>query len=707
MKEAREPALVNRELSWLEFNQRVLDEAQDPSVPLLERLNFLLITASNLDEFFMVRVGGLELLVEGGVSTPDPAGQSPATQLALVEARTHRFMSQQYACFDALAAELAEAGIVRLRPAQLDDAQRRYVGALFETEIFPVVTPVAVGSERALPLLANLGLYAAVRLAPAEGTTAPRFALIPLGRGLPRMVALHSSHRHAYILIEDVLALFADRLFPGQKVDEVSTFRITRNAAMSLEDEFAADLMTEMETILAARRTGDCVRLELAGTASDAVRGFLVDSLGPRAEAVYAVPGPVDLTACRPLLSVAGAERLSYPAWPPQAAPALDLTRGLFGQIAKHDILLHHPYDSFDPVVRLIEEAAADPDVLAIKQVLYRTTPDSPIMAALRSAAIRGKYVTALVELKARFDEARNIQWARALEEAGVQVVYGVKGLKTHAKVCLIVRREPAGIVRYCHFGTGNYNERTARLYADVSLMTRDPDLGADASAFFHAITGYSEPRRYRKLIQAPTDVRDRLVELIRGEAERQRQGQEGRILAKMNALVDPKIIEELYAASRAGVEIRLSVRGTCCLRPGVPGLSEHISVCSVIDRYLEHARIFYFHQGGEPRVFISSADWMPRNLSRRVELMVPIDDPACRRRLVGILETSLADTVKGRRIRADGGFDPPLHTGRPKKGLRSQQAFFEQACDSAEEARQTRATFEPHTPPPRREPER
>jgi polyphosphate kinase len=690
---------MNRELSWLEFNQRVLDEARDPTVPALERLNFLTITASNLDEFFMVRVGGLELLVEGGVSAPDPAGLAPATQLALVDARLRRFVADQYACHDALAAELAAAGIVRLRPAELDAAQRGYLEAFFDSDVFPVVTPVAIGPDRAPPLLANLGLYAIARLAPDAGAKAPRFAVIPLGRGLPRLVAVRSAHRHAYVTIEDAVALFADRLFPGQAVEEVSTFRIARNAAMSLEDEFAADLLTEMETILAARRTSDCVRLELAATASDAVRACLVRWLGPRPEAVYGVAGPVDLTGLRALLTVAGADRLRYPAWPPQPSPALDPARGLFGQLAKRDVLLFHPYESFDPVVRLVEEAADDPDVLAIKQILYRTTPDSPIMAALKAAAQRGKYVTALVELKARFDEARNIQWARALEEAGVQVVYGVKGLKTHAKVCVIVRREPAGIVRYCHFGTGNYNERTARLYSDVSLMTRDPDLGADASAFFHAITGYSEPQRYRKLVQAPTEMRDRLIDLIRAEAERRRQGQDALILAKMNALVDPRVIDELYAASRAGVEIRLNVRGVCCLRPGVPGLSERISVLSVVDRYLEHARIFYFHRGGDPQVFISSADWMPRNLSRRVELMVPVDDPACRRRLVAILETSLADTVKGRIIRADGGFDPAPHAGRPKKGARSQQIFHEQARDDAEEARQSRTTFEPHTP--------
>lgn len=694
-----EPTLLNRELSWVEFNQRVLDEARDPTVPLLERLNFLTITASNLDEFFMVRMGGLDLLVEAGVTAPDPAGLSPVAQRERLDARLRRFVTDQYACFEALAGALTEAGIVRLRPARLDNDQRRYIEALFDSEIGPVLTPVAVGDGRTLPLLANLGLYAVVRLAPAAGSRAPRFALLPLGRGLPRLIAVRSGHRQAYVTIEDVVTLFADRLFPGQAVEEVAAFRITRNAAMSLEDEFAADLMAEMEAILAARRTSDCVRLELADTASEAVRAFLVDAFGPRVEAVYPVPGPVDLTGCRALLSTAGVDRLSYPAWSAQPSPAVDLTRSLFEQLARRDILLFHPYESFDPVVRLVEEAAVDPDVLAIKQVLYRTTPDSPIMAALKTAAQRGKYVTALVELKARFDEARNIQWARALEEAGVQVVYGVKGLKTHAKVCLIVRREPAGVARYCHFGTGNYNERTARLYSDVSLMTRDPDLGADASAFFHAITGYSEPRRYRKLAQAPTEMRDRLIDLIRGEAERCRQGQEARILAKMNALVDPRIIEELYAASRAGVEIRLSVRGICCLRPGVRGLSDSITVTSVVDRYLEHARIFYFHQGGEPRVFIASADWMPRNLSRRVELMVPVDDDTCRRRLVEILNTGLTDTVKGRALRADGGYDAAPDATRPKKGLRSQQIFHEQARDAAEETRQSRTTFQPHTP--------
>ncbi len=698
MKKARQATFVNRELSWLEFNQRVLDEATDRSVPLLERLNFLTITASNLDEFFMVRVGGLEIQADAGAGGRDPSGLTPGEQLAAVDARVRRMVEDQYAVWGRMARELAEAGIVRLQPAELDETQCAFVTQVFAEDIFPVVTPVAVGGERPVPLLSGLGLYVAVRLGPDARKPEPRFAVIPLGRGLPRLLPVGSRHRHAYILMEDVVALCMQRLFPGQKIEGTAAFRVTRNAAMNLDDEFAEDLSREMEAILAARRASDCVRLEVSATASAAVSAFLRGVLGARPNAVYAIPGPLDLTALRALTTLSGPDALRYPVWAPQPPAQVDPVRGILAQVARRDILLFHPYESFDPVVRLVQEAAADPDVLAIKQILYRTSGDSPIIAALREAAARGKYVTVLVELKARFDEARNIQWARALEEAGVQVVYGVKGLKTHAKVCLVVRREPAGIVRYCHFGTGNYNERTARLYSDVSLMTRDPDLGADAAAFFHAVTGYSEPQRYRQLVQAPTALRERLIALIGGEAERCRQGLPGRILAKMNALVDPAVIEALYAASQAGVEIRLSVRGVCCLRPGVRGLSDNITVRSVIDRYLEHARIFYFHQGGTPLVFISSADWMPRNLSRRIELMVPVDDPDCRRRLIEILNAAMADTVKGRLIRPDGGYDRPARAPGAA-ALRSQETFYRQACAAAETARKSQATFEPHRP--------
>lgn len=701
MKSRDRDMFVNRELSWLDFNQRVLDEATDPTVPLLERVNFLAITGSNLDEFFMVRAGGLEILVAGNVSSPGPAGMTPRRQLSALHERAHRMAEAQYACLAALESELASQGVRRRTASDLTPRQRELAEAHFDSEVFPVLTPMAVEGAAGFPLLTNLALQALVRLAPPPEGKEERFAILPLGAGLRRFVPLGGALEtdFEYMPVEDLIAMFVQRFFPGQEVLEFIPFRIARNAAMSLQDEFAADMLSEMESILAARRTSDCVRLETAARVSRAATEFLLHGLEIDPRSVYRIRGPIDLTAFRRLVELDGRESWRYPTWTPRASPQIDLSRGIFEQLAARGVLLFHPYESFDPVVRMIEEAARDPDVLAIKQVLYRTSAGSPIVSALRTAADNGKVVTVVLELKARFDEARNIRWARELEEAGVQLIYGVKGLKTHAKVCLIVRREPRGIVRYCHFGTGNYNEKTARLYSDLGFMTSDPDFGADASAFFNAICGYSEPQRYGKLDQAPTTLRDKLISLIRGEAERKRHGQKALIMAKMNALVDPQMVRELCAASQAGVEIRLSVRGTCCLRPGIKGFSENITISSVIDRYLEHARIFYFHQGGAQLMFISSADWMSRNLSRRVELMIPIEDPDHKRRLRGILETCLADNVKSRHMLPDGSFRKPL-AARGSKAVRSQEVFYKQAVETAEETLQARRrAFEPHRP--------
>ncbi len=701
MKSRDKEMFVNRELSWLDFNQRVLDEATDPTVPLLERVNFLAITGSNLDEFFMVRAGGLEILVAGNVSSSGPAGMTPRRQLSALHERAHRMVEAQYACLAELESELASQGVRRRAASELTPRQSELAEAYFDAEVFPVLTPMAVAGAADFPLLANLALQALVRLAPPPESKEERFAILPLSAGLRRFVPLGGALEtdFEYMPVEDLIAMFVRRFFPGQEVLEFIPFRIARNAAMSLQDEFAADMLSEMESILAARRTSDCVRLETAARVSRSATEFLLQGLEIHPQSLYRIRGPIDLTAFRRLVELGGRESWRYPTWTPRASPQIDLSRGIFEQLAARSVLLFHPYESFDPVVRMIEEAARDPDVLAIKQVLYRTSAGSPIVSALRTAADNGKVVTVVLELKARFDEARNIRWARELEEAGVQLIYGVKGLKTHAKVCLIVRREPRGIVRYCHFGTGNYNEKTARLYSDLGFMTSDPDFGADASAFFNAICGYSEPQRYGKLDQAPTTLRDKLISLIRGEAERKRHGQKALIMAKMNALVDPQMVRELCAASQAGVEIRLSVRGTCCLRPGIKGFSENITISSVIDRYLEHARIFYFHQGGAQLMFISSADWMSRNLSRRVELMIPIEDPNHRRRLRGILETCLADNVKSRHMLPDGSFrKPPVARG--SKAVRSQEVFYKQAVETAEETLQARRrAFEPHRP--------
>ena len=492
------------------------------------------------------------------------------------------------------------------------------------------------------------------------------------------------------------MAKFVQRFFAGEPVQECVPFRITRNADMRLREDLAADLLAGMTEILNARKRSDCVRLEIAGGVSQVSLAFLMDLLEVPDRDVFEAPGPLDLSAFMQLSDLAGFDALRYEPWPPQRAPDLEQGKSMFEQLARRDVLLYHPYQSFEPVLRLIEEAANDPDVLAIKQILYRTSRNSPIVAALAKAAQRGKYVTAIVELKARFDEARNIEWARSLEQAGVQVIYGVKGFKTHAKICIIIRREPNGIQRYIHFGTGNYNEITARIYSDVSLLTSNEELGTDAVSFFNAITGYSQPPRYRKLEAAPIGLRGKLLEMIESETHRKEQGEEARIVAKLNSLVDPEIIEALYRASQAGVQIRLNVRGVCCLKPGVKGVSETIEVVSVIDRFLEHARILCFHHGGDERVFISSADWMPRNLDRRIELLVPVEDAEHRRHLIEIVQNYFEDNVKARRLTSDGSYKP-VKPGR-KKPHRSQQLLYEEAVKLVKQAeRLERTTFEPH----------
>jgi polyphosphate kinase len=696
-----DPPYLNRELSWLDFNQRVLDEAKDPTVPLLERLKFLAITASNLDEFFMVRVGGLHLLVDEGSTKLDPSGMTPRRQLAAVHERVHQMTAQQEALYlRELEPALAEAGIYRASQDSLDGEQWQYLSQVFDSEIGRIVTPGAVHEVSRFPLVANLGLQLVVRLRPRpdDRKRRPRYAVVPLGGPLPRFVALPGQSRRRYVLIEDVVRTFAERLFPGEKIAEAVVFRVTRNAGMNVDEDGASDLLAEMEGVLDARTFSDCIRLEMEAAATKTMTRFLQRALEVTDQNTYPTQAPVNFGDFMAMTDIDIDDSLRYEGMPPCPPPDVDPSVPMLQQIARRDILLCHPYESFEPVVRFVREAAADPDVLAIKQVLYRTSKNSPIIESLRQAAAEGKYVTVLVEVKARFDEARNIEWARRLEMDGVQVIYGVKGLKTHAKICMVVRREPQGIVRYLHFGTGNYNERTAKLYSDISLFTCNEDLGADASAFFNAVSGYSTPQAFRLLAVAPLGLRERVVELIEAETERRRQGQKARIDAKMNSLVETEVIDALYRASQAGVKIRLNVRGICCLRPGVKGLSENIEVVSIIDRFLEHARIMVFHHGGDERVFISSADWMPRNLRRRVELLVPVEDAACRRKLTGILDTYFRDTCKSRRLLPDGGHEP-LPPG--KKPVRAQYELYESACKAQAAGRRSRKNvFEPHRPP-------
>ncbi|MHB0959864.1 MAG: polyphosphate kinase 1 [Pirellulaceae bacterium] len=650
---------LNRELSWLEFNQRVLDEALDRRIPPLERLKFLAITGSNLDEFFMVRVGGLQMLGNRNPGKRDPAGMTAHEQLVTVSQRAQAMVADQYRCFlEDLEPTLAAAGIRRMSVNALDESQQAVVATLFERDIFAVMTPMVVSPGQPFPLLVSQNLVACVELAPSPAQSEPQFALIPLGNTIDRIVTLPGVDQYHYLLLEDALQMYVHRFFPGLEVRDCTFFRVTRNADMRVQEDSASDLLSGMQQVLIARKQSACVRLEIAASAGARIREFLQRALRVRDSDVYAVPGPLNLSAFMRLSALAGYDHLRYEPWPPQSSPLVNSSTSIFDTIADHDVVLCHPYESYEPVLRLVEEAADDPNVLAIKQILYRTSRNSPIVAALKRAAENGKHVTAIVELKARFDEARNIDWAKRLEAASVQVIYGVKGLKTHAKICIVLRREPTGIRRYVHYGTGNYNEITSRLYCDVSFMTCDEELTRDGINFFNAITGYSQPQTYLKIESAPIGLRERILDLIEGETRLARCHQPAQIIAQFNSLVDAKVINALYRASRAGVKIQLNVRGVCCLRPNVPGTSDNIRVVSILDRYLEHARIIYFLAGGKELMFLSSADWMPRNLLRRVELFVPIEDPDSKQRLKEVLASYAKDNVKGRCLGADGRYN-------------------------------------------------
>ncbi len=661
----------NRELSWLAFNGRVLEEAADTTNPLLERVKFAAIVASNLDEFFMVRVARLQNAVREGDADPDLSGLSPAQQLHEISARVHAMVSRLYAVLmDQLLPALAQAGIHVARVADLEPVRQAAVSAYLRDEVVPALTPLAIDASRPFPMLSTLSLNLAVRLAPGRddgesdaadgGEAIPRLAVVQVPSGLPRLVRVAGSEDLTFVLIEDVIRTGFGELFPGQTVIESAAFRLSRDSELELDDEGGLSYVEIIQEELRQRRRNDVVRLEIDDGASDALLSWLAGQARAAPDDVYRVAGPLDVRAFMALADVPGHDGLrDVPQKPVPVLSAAEQSR-LFDTLDRRDILLHHPYDSFDPVAALVEQAADDPHVLAIKQTLYRTSGDSPVVGALMRAADKGKQVTAIVELMARFDEERNIQWARALEEAGAHVIYGIRGMKVHAKVCMVVRRTPGGIRRYVHLGTGNYNDRTARLYTDVGLLTSSPEIGGDASAFFNALTGFSDPPRMKKLVMAPTHLRERLVKLIERETRRAQAGQPSMIRAKMNTLVDERVILALYGASQSGVRVLLNVRGACALRPGVAGLSEQVTVVSIVGRFLEHARVFHFLNGGEDEVFLSSADWMPRNLDRRVELMTPVEEPGCRRKLLDVLDVLFRDNVKGRRLGPDGTWVVP-----------------------------------------------
>ncbi len=684
----------NRELSWLEFNDRVLREGLNPELPLLERLNFLAIVSSNLDEFFMIRVAGLMQQRSAKVRKRDRSGMTPNQQLKAISERAHRMVAEQSQgireVFDALAAH----GLFVHERDDWDESQREFLSGYFAREIDPLLTPMAIEDLSPQPLLPGLQLNVVLQLlVESEEGRQKRVALVPVPGNCPRFIQLPADEGVHLARLEDVIADNAEKLFPGCEVTAKTVIRLTRDADVAIEDDDASDLLNVVEQTVIARGRRRVVRLAVsAGVDTDLLK-WLRDWLGLTPDEVYEINGMLDAKGLWQLVGLPEFESLTDADWPPQPPRDLSGSENIWQTVQERDVMLFHPYESFDPVVKLVEEAAADPDVLAIKQTLYRTSGNSPIVKALSRASAAGKQVTVLVELKARFDEAANVVWARQLEDAGCHVIYGIAGLKTHAKALLIVRRESGRIHRYVHLATGNYNDRTARIYSDVGLITRDRELTGDVAAFFNLLTGYSEAVGWSKLTVEPRRLKERFIELIEREINVSTKEQPGLIMAKVNSLEHPEICQALYRASQAGVRILLNVRGICCLRPGVKGVSENIEVRSIIDRFLEHARIFFFRNGGHEEVYMSSADWMRRNLDNRLEIIFPVLDPNVRRRLVGILETYFADNVKARRLLPDGTYEP---LPRSRKPVRAQEKFYREAVEAARAAEQTTVRFRP-----------
>ncbi|HUJ27108.1 MAG TPA: polyphosphate kinase 1 [Myxococcales bacterium] len=673
---------INRELSWLAFNERVLEEGLEPSVPALERLKFLAITSSNLDEFFMIRVAGIKQQLVGHVEEGGPDAMSPGEQLSAISARCHEMVARQYrALLGDVLPNLERAGVRLLIGGTLSPEADHYLADYFAREVFPVLTPIALDPGHPFPHLRNKSLNLAVRFAPGSPGARLRYGVVPVPSVLPRLVEVPDAGRRTYVLLEDVIARYVAQLFPGMPIEGCWAFRVTRNWDLSIDEEEAEDLLVTIEREVRRRDRGSAVRLEIAAAAEQHLSDYLVRALKLAPHDIYRIDGPLNIPDLLPLLGRFEQKELHDEPFTPVIPPAIgDGERDLFRLIREKDVLLHHPYESFDPVVSFVEAAADDPAVLAIKITLYRTGKDSPIIRALQRAAENGKQVTALVELKARMDEEANILWARALEQGGVHVVYGLIGYKTHCKVTLVVRREAGGLRRYVHLGTGNYNPGTAKIYSDLSLFTAKDDFGADATSIFNLLTGYSKPTQWRKFKVAPLGLKAAVIEMIDREAEFARQSGKGRIVAKMNSLADREVIQALYRASQAGVQIDLIVRGICCLRPGIPGVSERIRVISIVDRYLEHTRIWYFEAGGKREIWAGSADWMPRNFIRRVEVAFPIEDPALRDRIFDeILATQLLDNQKARALLPDGRYEriaPGTH-GTPPTPLRSQERLM------------------------------
>lgn len=677
---------TNRELSWLAFNKRVLSEAKDNHLPLMERLKFLSITASNLDEFFMVRVASLKDQVNAGYTKKDIAGMTSKEQIDAILKETHKFTTAQYNTYNrSFLPSLKKNGLkIVTEFEKLTEEQADYVDNYFQKEVFPVLTPMAVDSSRPFPLIRNRSLNIGALLMDKKKKGTIDFATVQVPSVLPRVVTIPTDGDNCttVILLEQIIEKNIQKLFLNYRVLCQAPFRVMRNADLSIDEDEAADLLIEIEKQLKKRQWGEAIRLEVEDNIDKRLLKTLRKEFNLSEDAIFKINGPLDLTFLMKVYDIEGFDHLKEPKYIPQQPKMLDASRDLFEQIREHDILLHHPYETFDPVVNFVKKAASDPNVLAIKQTLYRVSSHSPIIASLAQAAENGKQVSVLVELKARFDEENNIVWAKKLEKAGCHVIYGLVGLKTHSKITLVVRKEEDEIRRYVHLGTGNYNDSTAKLYTDMGMFTSKTRYGEDATAVFNMLSGYSEPLVWNKLSLAPLWLRGKFLSLIEREKEHAKNGRPARIIAKMNSLCDPGIIEALYDASKAGVEIDLIVRGICCLRAGIKGLSEHIRVRSIVGTFLEHSRIFYFENNGNAEYYMGSADWMPRNLDKRVEILFPVEDPILQEEIYHILHIQLSDTKKAHLLMPDGHYVKVDQRG--KTPLNSQLYFCEEAMANA-----------------------
>ena len=689
---------VNRELSWLEFNNRVLHEGLDESLPLLERLKFLSIVSSNLDEFFMVRVAGLVQQKAAGVHKPDKSGLTPTQQLKEISQRVHKMMDTHTEAVRNILDKLKEQGICLIQRNEWTTEQRKYLKEYFINKILPVLTPLSMQDLQPYPLLHGRQIIVAVAIQSGDsGEPVKKIVLIPVPGILERFVKVSSDQSLNMVTIEDIIADNVNVLFEKDKIIGSAFSRITRDADVQVQADEASDLLNMIgEAVLERKRRG-AVRLAISANPDPFIKNWLVEWLNLESDSIYEVNGILDGSSLMQIANMPDFETLKVPDWSPQTPVDLFDSQNIWETLANQDVMLFHPYESFEPVVNLLNEASVDPGVLAIKQTLYRTSSDSAIIQALKTASENGKEVTVLVELKARFDEARNIDWARQLEDAGCHVIYGVTGLKTHAKAMLIIRRESDRIRRYAHLATGNYNEKTAKLYSDIGLLTSDVELTSDVAAFFNLLTGASEMVGWSKLAIAPTNLRKKIEELIEREIQVSTPDKSGFIMAKLNSLEDKKMCQALYRASEAGVKILLNVRGICCLKPGLKNLSENIEVVSIVDRFLEHARIFYFSNGGHKELYLSSADWMGRNLDKRLELLFPVTQSRLTKRLKTILKTFFSDNTKTWQMASDGSYK--RKTDKDKK-IRAQEIFYNEAVKNAELNKQTKMKFIPITKP-------